>query len=247
MLNKAELLTSGGKTELVFSFNTDGGTDTVKVDVTSLLNGTELQNLQLALDTHVNSATTMHFSSDERANFEALIQNYSKTKLDTKFNEINSALTANTQAHSDLSSEIASAKTDITAVSGVVSSHTTAIDEINSSITENYDEFTAHTSSANTKFSTIETNINNLSTANTEAHKTLQGNIEKVESDYKAAVETLTQKVNENEEVIAASLTDLKENKVSSVIAEEESNIVVNEVKNENGISYTIDLQWLTF
>ena len=221
MLNKAELVTSGGKTELVFSFNTDGGTDTVKVDVTSLLNGTELQNLQLALDTHINSATTMHFSSDERANFESLIQNYSKTKLDTKFSEINSALTANTQAHSDLSGEIASAKTDISTVSGQVSSVSGEVSTISGQVSS----VSGQVSSVSGEVQTVKGSVSSLS----------------------GEVKTLSDKVSENEEVVAEALTDLQANKVSSVVAEDGSNIVVNEVKDENGISYTIGFQWLTF
>lgn len=221
MLNKAELVTSGGKTELVFSFNTDGGTDTVKVDVTSLLNGTELQNLQLALDTHIASANTQHFRAEERAEFDSLINNYNKTKLDTKFNEISSALTANTEAHGNLSSEIASAKTDISTVSEQVST------------------ISGQVSSISGEVSTVKSNVSAIS----GEVSTVKSNVSAISGDVK----TISDKISENEEVVAEALTDLKANKVSSVISEEGSNIVVNEVKDENGISYTIGFQWLTF
>ena len=320
MLNKAELVTSGGKTELVFSFNTDGGTDTVNVDVTSLLNGTELQNLQLALDTHIASANTQHFRAEERAKFEALINNYDADTLSSKFNTIETTLTSHTKSISDLES-------NVTTISGDVKT-------LSETVNTNHSAFTAHVESYETKVKDIEDSISALTTANTAAHEALQNEIASAKTEFsdsiasaktelndsiasaktelsdsiasaktelndsiasaktelsgaidtakselsgaidtakselnsaiasantkidevsalttanKTEIEKLNQKVTENEEIIANSLTDLQKNKVSSISVAENSNISIVENKTDNGISYQIDFTWLEF
>ena len=74
-----------------------------------------------------------------------------------------------------------------------------------------------------------------MASANTEAHEALT-----------ASLDELAAEVSENEQVTAEALTDLKANKVSSV-SSADSNIVVTETKDENGINYTIDFMWLEF
>lgn len=253
MLDNVQLENSGGVTNLVFSFNTESGKEEIKVNVTSLLNGTELKNLQDSLDAHINSANTMHLSAGERAEFDSLIQNYNKNKLDTKFSTINSALTANTQAHVDLSSEIASARTNIDTISGDVktaksdiASARTDINTISGDVEtakSNISKLQEHVTSADTKFSSIDEEIANVRDEYSRNDMALANHISTISGDVK----TLTEKVNENEEVVATALNDLKANKVSSLSVEEGSNIVINEVKDENGISYTIGFQWLEF
>ena len=316
MLQDVTIDKTGGKTELVFTWNVadetqSGVTKTTRLTVNDFLDGTELSNLQAAFDTHVASANTMHLSANDRANFDALIQNYSKSQLDEKFATINNALTANTESHATLSQEIASANTRIeavaedlselasanteahTALSEAISANTVAIEAVAEDLSELASANTeAHTAlseaisantvaieelaSANTEAHTalseaISANtvaIEELVSANTEAHTALSGAIsantvaieELVSANTEAhtalsgaidtnaeAIEMLDAKVKENEEVVAAALVDLKATKVSSIVAEEGSNLVVNEVKDDNGISYTIGFQWLTF
>ena len=334
MLNMVELVTEGGKTDLVFSFNTDSGKDIVKVDVTTLLNGTELDNLQLALDAHINSANTQHFRAEERAKFDALMMSYDADKLTEKFTAINDSITANTKNISDVSAKATTNETNINTVSGdvktltetvntnhsaftaYVATHEVKVQEIENSISDlssantaaheaisgaidtaktelsgaidtaktelSGDIDTAKTelngeiasaktelsgaidtakselngeiASANTRIDNVENSISELNSANTAAHEALQSAINKVESDYKSAditiannLSALNEKVNNNEEVAAAALTDLQKNKVSSISAVENSNISIVENKDDNGVTYQIDFTWLEF
>ncbi len=260
MLQNVELKTVGSETKLVFTFNTDSGKEEIPVDVTSLLNGTELHNLEASLSAHTAS-TTVHFTGEEKGAFLDLIGTYNKTALDTKFSE-------NIQAHTDLSAEIASANTHIasanTRIDGVdtkvdelasantevhealnagIIANTTAIGNLGAKVdvllsanTEAHDAFNDAIIDNTTAIGNLNTKVDELASANTEAHEALSG-----------AIDTLRSKVSENEEVVAEALVDLKNSKVSAISSEEGSNIVINEVKDENGISYTIGFQWLTF
>ena len=120
MLSNVTLETKNGKTELVFTFNTDSGKENVNVDVTSLLNGTELDNLQKALDTHISSATTMHLTADEKAYVDSMMVSYPVSGLTNKF-------ATNEQTHSDLNNAIIANKTLIDTVSGQTNANATAI------------------------------------------------------------------------------------------------------------------------
>lgn len=218
MLSKAELKKEEGKpTKLALTFNTFAGEDTIYIDVEEFLNADEVEALERSLELHKGD-TNLHFTTDEKTKLTNL---YSKSELDAKFNEITSALTANTEAHVNLSSEIASAKTDISTVSEQVSTISGQV----SSISGDVSTISGQVSSVSGEVSTVKSNVSAIS----------------------GDVKTISDKVSENEEVVAEALTDLQANKVSSVVAEEGSNIVVNEVKDENGISYTIGFQWLTF
>ena len=218
MLSKAELKKEEGKpTKLALTFNTFAGEDTIYIDVEEFLNADEVEELERSLGIHKND-TTLHFTTDEKTKLTNL---YTKSELDTKFSEINSALTANTQAHVDLSGEIASAKTDISTVSGQVASVSGEVATVSGQVST----ISGQVSTVSGEVSTVKSNVSTIS----------------------GDVKTLSDKVTENEEVVAEALTDLKANKVSSVVSEEGSNIVVNEVKDENGISYTVGFQWLTF
>ena len=207
----------GEHTKMVFTFNTGDSAQTISLDVEEFLNADEVEALERSLGTH-KTDMNLHFTTEEKTKLTNL---YSKNDLDTKFSEINSALTANTQAHSDLSGEIASAKTDISIVSGQVSSVSGEVATISGQV------------------STVSGQVSSVS----GEVQTVKGSV----SSLSGEVKTLSDKVSENEEVVAEALTDLQANKVSSVVAEDGSNIVVNEVKDENGISYTIGFQWLTF
>ncbi len=218
MLSKAELKKEEGKpTKLALTFNTFAGEDTIYIDVEEFLNADEVEALERSLELHKGD-TNLHFTTEEKTKLTNL---YSKGDLDAKFSEINSALTANTEAHVNLSSEIASAKTDISTVSEQVSTISGQV----SSISGDVSTISGQVSSVSGEVSTVKSNVSAIS----------------------GDVKTISDKVSENEEVVAEALTDLQANKVSSVVAEEGSNIVVNEVKDENGISYTIGFQWLTF
>jgi archaellum component FlaC len=218
MLSKAELKKEEGKpTKLALTFNTFAGEDTIYIDVEEFLNADEVEALENSLELHKGN-TNLHFTTDEKTKLTNL---YSKSELDNKFSNITSALTANTEAHANLSSEIASAKTDISTVSGQVSTISGQV----SSISGEVSTISGQVSSVSGEVSTVKSNVSAIS----------------------GEVKTISDKVSENEEVVSEALADLQANKVSSVVAEEGSNIVVNEVKNENGISYTIGFQWLTF
>lgn len=259
MLSGATLVTEGDKTYIKFHFNTTGGgNDKISLDVTRLLNGTELQNLEASLSAHTAS-TTFHFTSDEKAKLTDL---YTKEQLDTKFS-------ANTEAHSNLSSDIAGVNTKIENILGNNTGYTgVTIPELNNDVSANTKSIedlksalSAHTSANTEEFESIREELSALTSANTAAHTTLQGNIDSANTRIDNVITAYTEadkaintkiselegKVDENEEVVAEALTELKANKVSEIAAEEESNIVVNEIKTENGISYTIGFQWLTF
>ena len=234
MLQDVSIDKSGGKTELVFTWNItdEENTDTVKttrLTVNDFLDGTELSNLQSAFNTHVASANTMHFSADDRAAFDALMQNYNKAKLDEKFASINDSLTANTEAHTNLALDIASANTRIDTVAQDLSNLSTANTEAHTAMSGAIDANAA-------AIDKVAQDLSNLSTANTEAH-----------TAFSNAISEIDGKVQQNQESVNAEIVDLKANKVSSVVAEEGSNIVITESKNENGISYTIGFQWLSF
>lgn len=260
MLSGATLVEEGDKTYIKFHFNTvGGGNDKISLDVTKLLNGTELHNLEASLSAHTAS-TTYHFTSDEKAKLTDL---YTKAQLDAKFSE-------NTEAHSNLSSDIAGVNTKVENILGNNTGYTgVTIPELNSGITANTKLIedletwaVGQVGELETSIQDIISDINGLTDAATSAHTTLQGNIDSantridnVITAYTAAdaaindkLTALDNKVAENEEVTAAAIVDLQASKVSSIaVADEVSNIVVNEVKNDNGISYTIGFQWLTF
>lgn len=265
MLNNAEIVTGATGSKLVLTFNTDAtdkGQQTIEIPITDFLNGTELGVIKSNLEAHLNSGNTQHFSSSDRTAFDALIQNYSKTQLDAKFS-------ANTQAHSNLSSEIAGVNTKVENILGSNTGYTgITIPELHSGITANTQAIedldtwaVGQVGDLETSIQNIISDINDVTTANTAAHTTLQNNIDSAntridnvitaytEADkaINAKISELEGKVDENEEVVAEALTNLKANKVSAIAAKEESNIVVNEVKNDDGISYTIGFQWLTF
>ena len=336
MLENVELVKAGeGKnTRLVFTFNTShpSGSTPIEIDVEDFLNADEVKNVEDALTAHKEN-TTIHFTAEERAKYDSLIATYHKEALDAKFNEINSALTSNTQAHVDLAAEIASANTNIAAnkadieavsgvvadniakidaVSGVVADNIAKIDEISGKVDTNIANIEAVSGKADANAEAIEginadieaisgaidTNIANIEAvsgkadANAEAIEGINADIEAVSgavdanaeaieginADIEAIsgaidtniakideisgkvdtnianieavsgeVKTLTDKVVENEKVAAEALNDLRANKVSAIQAAEKSNIVVTESKDENGISYTIDFQWLEF
>jgi archaellum component FlaC len=218
MLSGVTLVKEEGKnTQMVFTFNTGDSAQTISLDVEEFLNADEVATLERSLDQHKGD-TTLHFTTEEKTKLTNL---YTKDALDTKFNEISSALTANTKAHANLSSEITSAKTDISTVSGQVATVSGQVSSISGEV------------------STVKSNVSAIS----GEVSTVKSNVSAISGDVK----TISDKISENEEVVAEALTDLKANKVSSVVSEEGSNIVVNEVKGENGISYTIGFQWLTF
>ena len=297
MLNSAELTTTNGKTELVFGFNVDGGTDTVRVDVTSLLNGTELDNLQGALDSHKDASNTQHFRPEERAKFDALIANFDADTLSSKFNNIQSTLTAHTNNIADLSASINTVSSNVNTLSGTVQTNysaftahvetyntkvtelTTSITNLESANTEAHNtlqnnidgvsQAVADLESANTEAHTLLSNeisanteaiealsqaVADLESANTEVHETLQDNIDKVETDYQAAdaalnttITTFSGEVATKNAEIDASIADLKATKVTSVVAEENSNIVVTTSSDDNGVNCVIGFQWLEF
>ena len=250
MLSGVTLQKEEGKpTYMVFTFNTGDSAQTISLDVEEFLNADEVAALERSLGQHKGD-TTLHFTTDEKTKLTNL---YSKDELDTKFSTINSALTANTQAHVDLSSEIASARTDIDTISGDVktaksdiASARTDIDTISGDVEtakSDISKLQEHVTSADTKFNSIDEEIANVRDEYSRNDMALANHISTISGDVK----TLTEKVNENEEVVATALNDLKANKVSSLSVEEGSNIVINEVKDENGISYTIGFQWLEF
>lgn len=265
MLNNAEIVTGATGSKLVLTFNTDAtdkGQQTIEIPITDFLNGTELGVIKSNLEAHLNSGNTQHFSSSDRTAFDALIQNYSKNQLDAKFS-------ANIEAHSNLSSDIAGVNTKVENILGNNTGYTgVTIPKLHSGITANTEAIedlenwaVGQVGDLETSIQDIISDINDVTTTNTAAHTTLQSNIDSantridnVITAYTAAdnaingkISELEGKVNENEEVVAEALTDLQANKVSAIAAEEESNIVVNEVKNNDGISYTIGFQWLTF
>ena len=333
MLENVELVKAGeGKnTRLVFTFNTShpSGSTPIEIDVEDFLNADEVATLERSLEQHKGD-TTLHFTTEEKTKLTNL---YTKEELKAKFDEINSALTSNTQAHADLAAEIASANTNIAAnkadieavsgvvadniakidaVSGVVADNIAKIDEISGKVDTNIANIEAVSGKADANAEAIEsinadieaisgvidTNIANIEAvsgkadANAEAIEGINADIEAVSgavdanaeaieginADIEAIsgvidtniakideisgkvdtnianieavsgeVKTLTDKVSENEKVAAEALNDLRANKVSAIQAAEKSNIVVTESKDENGISYTIDFQWLEF
>ena len=262
MLNNAFLKKEEGKpTKIVFSFNTDAGKSDIEIDVEEFLNADEVKALENSLLFHKGDMIA-HLDVNEHNYIDAMMQKYSVSQLDAKFS-------ANTEAHSNLSSEIAGVNTKVENILGSNTGYTgITIPKLHSGITANTQAIedldtwaVGQVGDLETSIQNIISDINDLTSTNTAAHTTLQGNIDSAntridnvitaytEADkaINAKISELEGKVDENEEVVAAALTDLKANKVSAIAAEEESNIVVNEVKNDDGISYTIGFQWLTF
>ena len=243
MLDNVELVKGTTATTLVFTFNTDSGKEEIAVDVTDLLNGTELTALENALSGHT-SDTTIHVSAEEHTKLTNL---YDRNQLDAKFKEL-------TDADGVHTADIAKNAAAVEFISG-------AVDSVSGVVDTHYAEFTAHTDSANTKFEALSGAVSSLTESNETAHGELDAKIAsanteiaRVESEYKAAdsaitatVQTLRGEYDEFKTATEEALADLKENKVNSVAAEEGSNIVVNETKTADGISYTIGLQWLDF
>lgn len=239
-------------TYMVFAFNTDGGTQTIKLNVEDFLNADEVKLVEDALDLHKKDMVA-HITSDEHAKLTNL---YDKEALDAKFNEINSALTANTAAHTQLASDIASANTKIDTFSGEVNTFK--------------ESFNTYSGNVASQISGISSQISELETANETAHQTLQSNIDSantridetntriddVEDDLaelrgdlttlSGEVKTLADKVLENEKVTAAALVELKSSKVSSIVSNANT-ISIVETQDENGISYDLGLQWNEF
>ena len=330
MLSGVTLVKEEGKnTQMVFTFNTGDSAQTISLDVEEFLNADEVATLERSLEQHKGD-TTLHFTTEEKTKLTNL---YTKEELTAKFDEINSALTSNTQAHADLAAEIASANTNIAAnkadidavsgvvadniakidaVSGVVADNVAKIDEISGKVDTNIANIEAVSGKADANAEAIEginanievlsgaidTNIANIEVvsgkadANAEAIEGINADIEAVSgavdanaeaieginADIEAIsgvidtniakideisgkvdtnianieavsgeVKTLTDRVAENEKVASEALNDLRATKVSAIKATEKSNIVVTESKDENGISYTIDFQWLEF
>lgn len=239
-------------TYMVFAFNTDGGTQTIKLNVEDFLNADEVKLVEDALDVHKKDMVA-HITSDEHAKLTNL---YSKDALDTKFNAINSELSANTAAHTQLASDIASANTKIDTFSGEVNTFK--------------ESFNTYSGNVASQISGISSQISALETANETAHQTLQSNIDSantridsVESDLaelrgdlttlsgevqtlSGEVKTLSDKVLENEKVTATALVELKSSKVSSIVSSDKT-ISIVETQDENGISYDLGLQWNEF
>ena len=168
---------------------------------------------------------------------------------------ISDLTSANTAAHEEIYSAITSAETTLSeAIESAKTELSGSVTNLANEVASAKTDLNNAIVSANTRIDNVETSISNLSTANTAAHEALQNAINKVESDYKAAdiiiannLSTLNEKVNNNEEVAAAALTDLQKNKVSSISAAENSNISIVENKNDNGVTYQIDFTWLEF
>jgi archaellum component FlaC len=246
MLSSAVLKKEEGKpTKIVFSFNTDAGKNDIEIDVEEFLNADEVATLERSLEQHKGD-TTLHFTTAEKTKLTNL---YTKDDLDNKFNEISSALSANTGAHANLSSEIASAKTDISTVSGKVSTVSSQISTVSGQVSSVSGEVSTISSQISTVSGQVSSVSGQVSTVSGQV-SSISGEVSTVKSNVSSIsgdVKTISDKVSENEEVVAEALVNLQTNKVSSVTAEEQSNIVINEVKGENGISYTIGFQWLTF
>ena len=138
---------------------------------------------------------------------------------------------------------------NIEAVSGKADANAEAIEGINANIEvvsgavdANTDAISALTDNIEAVSGVINTNIAKID----EISGKVDTNIANIES-VSGEVKTLTDKVAENEKVAAEALNDLRANKVYAIQAAEKSNIIVTESKDENGISYTIDFQWLEF
>jgi chromosome segregation ATPase len=297
----------GKPTYMVFAFNTDGGTETIKLDVEEFLNADEVATLENSLAQH-KLDTTLHFTTQEKAKLGNLPDN---ATLEARLTNIEGGITANTKSVSDLATEfsgykdsndkkiaalegsdvlinarinavdewwegtvdphiasattaitantenIAKLRTDLDVVSGKADANATAITANATAITANAEAITALTEVVNGHITETSNALNEIAEDISEINSgltTVNEKITTVETEYKAADQVLTQsitslgeKVTENEEVVAAALTDLKENKVSSIVAEEGSNIVVTETKSDSGISYSIGFQWLEF
>ena len=148
---------------------------------------------------------------------------------------------ADSQATADevqelLNAEI-SARTEADKVlSGAISANTEAIEAIASDLETLESENAAAHTALSGAIDTVASDLETLESENAAAHTALSG-----------AIDTVDAKIKETEEVFATALVDLKATKVSSIVAEEGSNLVVNEAKDDNGIYYTIGFQWLTF
>ena len=180
MLQNVELETSGDTTNLVFTFNTDSDQEPVKVDVTSLLNGTELDALTKKIDDHM-ADDERHLTEAERTEIEALIGSYGKDELDAKFEEIEEAFSQNVSAHTELAGQVAT-------VSNNLSNLSSTVDTLSGKVDDNYAEFTGHVASADTKFAAIDQAIADAATAATAADEALQEAIDavsgKVDDNY---------------------------------------------------------------
>ena len=239
-------------TYMVFAFNTDGGTQTIKLNVEDFLNADEVKLVEDALDVHKKDMVA-HITSDEHAKLTNL---YSKDALDTKFNEINSALTANTAAHTQLASDIASANTRIDTFSGEVNTFKESFNTYSADVASKISELetaneTAHQTlqsnidSANTRIDETNTRIDDVEDDLTELRgdlTTLSGEVQTLSGEVK----TLSDKVLENEKVTATALVELKSSKVSSIVSSDKT-ISIIETQDENGISYDLGLQWNEF
>ena len=261
-----EKKTDDTPTYMVFTFNTDSGAETIKLDVEEFLNADQINNLEQALKLHKEDMVS-HITTEEHAKLTNL---YDKSALDTKFNEINSALTANTAAHTQLATDIATLDAKVEAFSGEVNTFKSEVEAFSGEVNTFKSEVSAYTETVAEKFNEIESAITANEEANTAAHEALQANIDSantridetnayiadVEEDLaalrgevetlSATVETLSAQVIENEKVTAAALVELQANKVSSIVSTNQS-IAITETKTEDGISYDIDLQWNEF
>ena len=167
--------------------------------------------------------------------------------------------------------------TDIEAISGVVDTNIANIEAVSGKADANAEAIEGINADIEVLSGAIDTNIANIEAvsgkadANAEAIEGINADIEamsgvidtniakideisgKVDTNIanieavSGEVKTLTDKVAENEKVAAEALNDLRANKVYAIQAAEKSNIIVTESKDENGISYTIDFQWLEF
>lgn len=239
-------------TYMVFAFNTDGGTQTIKLNVEDFLNADEVKLVEDALDLHKKDMVA-HITSDEHAKLTNL---YDKEALDTKFNEINSALTANTAAHTQLASDIASANTRIDTFSGEVNTFKESFNTYSADVASQISELetaneTAHQTlqsnidSANTRIDETNTRIDDVEDDLAE----LRGDLTTLSSEVQTLseeVKTLSDKVLENEKVTATALVELKSSKVSSIVSSANT-ISIVETQDENGISYDLGLQWNEF
>ena len=247
MLEKAEIVTSATSSKLVFTFNTDAGKENVEVPITDFINGTELGQIKLNLEAHIDSANTQHLRADERAKFDALLANYDADVLSNKFNTIESTLTSHTESIASVVAKANANETNINTISGDVKTLSGVVNTLTEANNTAHETLQSNIDAANEAISA-------LTEANNTAHETLQSNINAIDKAYKDAdtaintrIDNLTQTVTDNKTETDEALVDLKKNKVSSISAAENSNISIVENKDDNGITYQIDFAWLEF
>ena len=208
--------------ELIFTFNTDAGKQALKLDVTDFLNADEVAALAAEVAT-LSGAVQTHYGEFD------------------SYKETNNAA-------------VKKIKEDIAALAQDIADEEAARIAVNNALTAHVATYEAQVTELEGAISDAEANA--VATAKTnleDAKAVIAKDIEAVDDKFGSSISsgyTVTNFITDTNATlgtISEQIGTLTSGTVVKVEAVKESNIVIIEMKGDNGISYTMDFQWLDF